>query len=283
MTVVMITRNRRGEARRAVQRLIDLPERPAIIVVDNASTDHTAACLRDLDERVSVIELDRNTGASGRNVGVRHATTRYVAFADDDSTWRPGSLGRAARILDDHPDVGLIAGRILLGDDQVVDPLSAQMAASRLPADPALPGRPVLGFAACAAVTRRGAFLDCGGFDQRYGVGGEERPLAVNLARAGWQLIYVPDCVAHHWPSPARDHAARRRILTRNDLWSSWLHRRWPSALRSTSRAMRAARTDPAVRAGLVDAVRGALPVWRQRQPVQPWLEGQLRLLDETP
>jgi GT2 family glycosyltransferase len=280
MTVVMITRNRRAEARRAVEQLLQLPERPPVIVVDNGSRDHTSSDLRSLHDRVSVIELDHNAGASGRNIGARHATTPYVAFADDDSTWLPGALGRAAEVLDAHPRIGLIAGRILVGPEQRLDPLSAEMAASPLPIDPALPGRPVLGFAACGAIVRRHAFLAVGGFDEHYGVGGEEGRLAVALAAAGWALVYVPECVARHWPSPARDHATRRRILTRNDLWSCWHHRRWPTVLRTTARTLRAARTDPATRAGLIDAARRALPELRRREAVEPWLEHHLQLLD---
>lgn len=280
ITVVMITKDRAEEAQRAVQRLLALPERVPIIVVDNGSTQHRVGVLEQLDQRVRVIRLGRNAGAAGRNIGVRHATTRLVAFADDDSAWLPGSLGRAARLFEQHPRLGLIAGRILVGDDLVLDPVCVEMAASPLPDDASLPGRPVLGFVACATVVRRDAFRGSGGFDERYGVGGEERPVAVALAAAGWALAYVPACVARHWPSPARDHSARRRTLARNDLWSCWRHRRWRTVLRATVGMVRAARRDRAVRAGLVDAVRGARPMLRERCRVESWLEEQLLLID---
>ena len=42
MTVVLITRNRRGELLRTLDRMTSLPERPPIIVVDNASSDRSA-------------------------------------------------------------------------------------------------------------------------------------------------------------------------------------------------------------------------------------------------
>ena len=249
-------------------------------MVDNGSTDGTVAALRHIDQRVTVIALDRNAGAAGRNIGVRRAHTPYVAFADDDSGWEAGSLARAARIMDQHPRVAVIAARILVGDERIVDPVCAEMARSPLGDDTSSPGRPVLGFVACGAIVRRDAFLSVGGFDEHYGVGGEELPVAVALAAGGWSLAYVDSCVARHWPSPIRDVAARRRAVTRNDLWSWWRHRRWSTALRLTARVAATARRDAAVRAGLLEALRRALPVLRGRRRVSRSLERQLMLLD---
>ncbi|WP_336159560.1 glycosyltransferase [Amycolatopsis sp. VC5-11] len=41
-SVVVITHNRREQLRETLQHLVTLPERPPILVVDNASTDGTA-------------------------------------------------------------------------------------------------------------------------------------------------------------------------------------------------------------------------------------------------
>ncbi len=62
---------------------------------------------------------------------------------------------------------------------------------SPLPVEPDLPGPPVLGFLACAAIVRRKAYLEVGGFDPRMMIGGEEELLAADLASAGWGLAYV--------------------------------------------------------------------------------------------
>jgi hypothetical protein len=52
---------------------------------------------------LEVIRLPRNMGAAGRTAGLRRAQTPYVAFADDDSWWAPGSLEFAEALLDAHP------------------------------------------------------------------------------------------------------------------------------------------------------------------------------------
>lgn len=280
VTAVMITRNRCDEAVRAVGRLLALPDRPPVVVVDNGSTDGTVAALARFDQRATIIPLGRNAGAAGRNVGVEAAGTEFVAFVDDDSGWAPGALARAGEIMAAHPRLALLAASVLVGEQQLLDPACVQMANSRLPADPQLPGPPVLGFIACAAVVRSDAFLAVGGFDERYGVGGEERSLAIDLAGPGWKLAYVDEVTALHWPSPLRDRAARSRILVRNELWLAWSRRRWPAVLRVTARALRLAATDGAARSGLVDAARDAPAVLRGRRRVDPWLERQIQLVD---
>ena len=84
VTVVIATRNRRPELLRTLGRLRDLPERPPVIVVDNASADDSPAAVRDRFPAVTLRVLPRNAGAAARNVGVALAATPYVAFSDDD-------------------------------------------------------------------------------------------------------------------------------------------------------------------------------------------------------
>jgi len=90
--VVIITYQRREEALGAVERLTALGEQPPVVLVDNGSTDGTADAVRRRFPQVDVLALDWNSGAVGRNLGVRRLTTPYVAFCDDDTWWEPGSL-----------------------------------------------------------------------------------------------------------------------------------------------------------------------------------------------
>jgi GT2 family glycosyltransferase len=280
VTAVMITRNRCDEAVQAIERLLQLPERPPIIVVDNSSTDDTLTAVSKFADRVTIIPLTRNAGAAGRNAGVEAARTPYIAFVDDDSSWKAGSLAQAAAVMAAHPSVAVLAAQLTVGEQQSLDPACRRMAASPLPADSDLPGPPVLGFIACAAVVRRDAFLAVGGFDERYGVGGEERSLALELADGGWKLAYVEDVRASHRPSPVRDRVDRGRVLVRNELWLAWSRRPWPSALRVTARFLRRAVNDSVARAGVVAAARQAGSVLRVRRCVAPWLEQQLQLIE---
>jgi uncharacterized protein YbjT (DUF2867 family) len=180
-----------------------------------------------------------------------------------------------------HPaDIGAVAAKILVGTDMKEDATCVAMAGSALESPRQLPGRPVLGFVACAAVLRRSAFLEVGGFHERLGVGNEEQLLALDLAQAGWSLAYVPEVVARHDPHTSRDPLGRRSDVARNTLWIGWLRRPLSGALRSTMQVVRQAFRDPSARAGLFAGLRGLGSVLRERRPTSHALERALRKVE---
>jgi GT2 family glycosyltransferase len=278
-TVVVITHNRRAEVIRSLEHMLELPERPRIVVVDNGSADGTADEIRRRYE-VEVIRLPCNRGAAARNVGASRATTRYVAFSDDDTWWVAGALARAADVLDRHPRLALVTGRVLVGTEAREDPTCAVMARSPLPPVPGLPGTPVLGFLAGASVARRSAFLGIGGFEPRLFLGGEEQLVAVDLVAAGWVLAYVADVEARHLPSPQRDRRRRSVLLLRNALWLAWLRRPAATALALTARLSWQARRDPLARRALGEALGGLGWALARRRVLPPPVEAALRRVE---
>ncbi len=281
ISVVVISRDRRESLLATLGRLDELPERPPILVVDNGSGDGTAAAVRRSYPSVRLIEAGTNLGSAGRTLGMQAVNTPYVAFADDDSWWAPGALSAAADLLTAHPRLAVLAGRVLVGPDGRLDPVCAAMAAAPLGCAADLPGPSVLGFLACGAVVRRSAYLQVGGFHPRFGVGGEEELLAVDLTSRGWGLAYVDAVVAHHHPSPARDPTGRRRTQVRNAAWSSWLRRPAGTVARQLVTLTPRLATDAAARTGLLHAVRGLPWVLRERKVVSRDLERRLRVLDQ--
>jgi GT2 family glycosyltransferase len=280
VSVVMITHNRVEETLRSLDRLVRLPERPRIVVVDNGSDDGTAAAIAGRLPDVEVLRLEENLGGAGRNLGVERVDTPFVAFCDDDTWWEPGSLRLAADLLEAHPRLATVTGRILVGPEGREAPICLELENSPLPSEPGLPGRPLLGFLAGASVARRSALREAGGFHRRFFVGGEEQLLAADLATRGWGMRYVPEIVVHHYPSTRRDVPRRRWQAVRNALWFAWLRRPWPSALRRTLALSRAALGDGAARKGLVAALAGLPWVCRERRVIPPEVERQLGLLE---
>jgi GT2 family glycosyltransferase len=280
LAIVMITHNRCAEVLRSLEYLTRLPEQPPILLVDNGSSDGTAALVARRFPQIDVVNAGGNLGALGRNLGVRRVTAPYVALCDDDTWWEPGGLRRAADLFDRHPQLGVLTARVLVGPEEREDPTCVEMAHSPLPVAPGIPGPPLLGFLAGASVVRRSAFLEVGGFPSHAFLGGEEALLAVDLAARGWWLCYVPELVVHHYPSPRRDVPGRRANLVRNGLWFAWLRRPLTSALRGTLRAARALPWDSAARHGFAAAVAGLPWVLRQRRVVPHEVEAGLRLLE---
>jgi GT2 family glycosyltransferase len=239
IAVVMITHNRRDEVLVSLEHLTRLPERPRIIVVDNASVDGTPDAVSSRYPQVDVLPAGGNLGAAARNIGVRGVEAPYVALCDDDTWWEPGSLTEAADLFDAYPRLGLAVARILVGPEEKEDPTCAVLERSPLPREPDMPGPPLLGFLAGASVVRRSAFLAAGGFEPRFFIGGEEEFLSVDLVLSGWWLCYLPQLLAHHYPSARRDSISRQWHLLRNALWFTWLRRPLPSAFRKTGRLLR--------------------------------------------
>lgn len=283
VTVAVITRDRSAEMLRTLDALTALPERPPVIVVDNSSDDATLRVLRGHPSAARVVQPRRNTGALGRNIAVLRARTPYVAFSDDDSWWSPGALRKAADLLDAHPRLGLLAARTLVGPDRYEDPINAVLAASPLPCAPDLPGRPVLGFLACACVVRRDAFLRAGGYHPLLFFGGEETLLAYDLAADGWGVTYEPSLTARHHPEPG-GRGGRSHLLLRNEVLTLLLRRPLPVALRAVARLVTAASAgEPGARLALREVLARLPAALARREALPPDVESAARLLDGRP
>ncbi|MFL6053932.1 MAG: glycosyltransferase family 2 protein [Actinoallomurus sp.] len=281
VTVVVATWNRRRELEQTLTRLRALPERPPIIVVDNASSDGSADLVATRFPDVRLVALLANRGGAARNVGMHLADTPYVAFSDDDSWWEPGALRAAVRVLDQYPRLAVLVARIDLGGGRL-DHVSRKMAQGLLGREADLPGPSVLIFPACAAVVRRSAFLDAGGFDELLFFGGEESLLALDLAVSGWGLAYVPEVTAHHAPSDNRGDQARRSMLhRRNDLLVTWMRLSTGRALRRTGALALEAVRDPLARDTLRQVLRRLPAALARRRRVPDVWERRLRTLHE--
>jgi GT2 family glycosyltransferase len=272
VTVVVASRNRREEL------LATIPRHEApVVLVDNASRDGSAEAVRTAYPDVTVLALDRNLGAAGRTLGVARAGTPFVAFADDDSWWAPGDLARAVAIMREHPRLALLNARILVGPEERLDPVCAEMARSPLPAPAGAAGPALLGFVACAALVRTAAFQEVGGFDAVVRFPGEEERVALDLAAAGWELAYVDDVTVHHHPSPVRHAPARRQVaIWRSRLLTALMRLPAGDVLRTVAGAVRAGR--PGI-VGTLRALPDAPGALQRRRVIPPVVRASLDVL----
>ena len=80
-----------------------------IIVVDDGSTDNTAAIA--VRENVRVLRLSKNAGpGAARNYGVAHSHGDVVFFVDSDVVVAPDSVQRVTQAFADHPQVAAVFG-----------------------------------------------------------------------------------------------------------------------------------------------------------------------------
>ncbi|MCW2901246.1 MAG: wbbL1 [Streptosporangiaceae bacterium] len=281
LTVVMITRNRQAEVLRTLGHMTALPEGAPIVVVDNGSADGTAEAIAAVHPEVRLIRSAANLGAVGRNVGVETVGTAYVAFCDDDTWWEPGAMARAADLLDAHPRLASVTGRILVEPHLGEDPITPELRHSPLPAPDWLPGPALLSILAGASMLRVTAFRAAGGFSPRLWLSGEEELLSLDLAAQGWWMCWAEDVVVHHAASKLRDPRQRRKLGIRNTLWTAWLRRPAWDALRRTAAVLRSVPRDRASAVAVAAALAGLPWVVRERRVVPAHVEQGLRLLEE--
>lgn len=80
-----------------------------VIVVDDGSTDHTAAVMLQFnDPRVVLVRQENHGRSQARNRALEMARGRYIAFLDSDDLYMPGKLALQIDYLDLNPEVGMV-------------------------------------------------------------------------------------------------------------------------------------------------------------------------------
>jgi glycosyltransferase involved in cell wall biosynthesis len=106
VSIVLPTFNRADTVRRSIRSVLDQSHQNLeLIVVDDGSTDNTAAVMKDItDPRVRYIRFERNRGQSTvRNAGIAESRANLIAFQDSDDTWLPEKLSRQLPLLEADP------------------------------------------------------------------------------------------------------------------------------------------------------------------------------------
>jgi glycosyltransferase involved in cell wall biosynthesis len=80
-----------------------------IIVVDDASTDHSKAIVQKSKSRgLQIVEHSQNNGLSAsRNTGIKNSTANFIAFLDADDTWEPFFLEKMHQMISRFPQAGI--------------------------------------------------------------------------------------------------------------------------------------------------------------------------------
>lgn len=239
VTVVIVNFNGGSHVLRCLDSLAAqtvLPER--IMLVDNASTDDSLAACRDLvaarpalAERTMIDALGANVGfAAGSNRGLTAADTEFVALLNPDAfperRWLEALMTAAAC----HPEATAFGSRqMLAGRPGVLDGIGDRWHVSGLawreghgrplcPAD--LEAREIFSPCAAAALYRRVALLEAGGFDEDYFCFGEDVDLGFRLRLAGHIARYVPDAVVEHVGGASSEGRLATYLGHRNLLWT---------------------------------------------------------------
>lgn len=211
-TVSLIIPNRNGRhfLRPCLESLRQQTRTPdEIIVVDNGSTDGSQGFLRKQYPGVSVLELGYNAGFSvAMNRGVEAASGGYVALLNNDTECEPQWLENLAEALDQHPDIGFCAAKMLHFDRKDLIDTAGDMFSTGgfffkrggFQFDEGQYDQPERVFGACAgaAIYRKSLFDELGGFDEDFFIYQEDGDLSFRAQLAGFPCLFVPDAVVYH-------------------------------------------------------------------------------------
>ncbi|GAA5183274.1 hypothetical protein GCM10023322_22170 [Rugosimonospora acidiphila] len=196
ITVVVTARDRCEWLRRCLSALAELSAKPAVVVVDHSAHDATARMVSRDFPQVRLLRRQPTNVAEARNAGVAASATPFVALAEVDSGWAPGSLEKGVELMGKYDRLAVVAARTLSGKERKPDPITKSMASASEGKETDLPGPSIQLFRASSAILRREAFLEVGGFDPAASPTGPTRRLVMDLERAGWGLAYCPEVVA---------------------------------------------------------------------------------------
>jgi glycosyltransferase involved in cell wall biosynthesis len=108
VSAILPVRDRAAWIGRAVESVLAQTHRDVeLIVVDDGSTDGTAAVLERLATRMLRLRTPGSGPYAARNLGIAHARGDLIAFIDSDDAWRPDHLASLVPRFD-RAEVGLV-------------------------------------------------------------------------------------------------------------------------------------------------------------------------------
>lgn len=204
-------------------------DRMEVLVVDDGSTDGTyaeAAAYRDRDDRVSVYHRANGGKHAALNFALSCSRGEFVVTVDADSVLDPGALRMAVAKLDADPELGAVAGTVVIDNPEgVVGGVQAleyvlgintlRRAFSHLGSVMVVPG--------CLGVFRREALVEVGGYDPDTVT--EDFDLTLTLLKAGWRVELSEGVVYTEAPFSFADLLHQRLRWTRGNVQTLRKHR----------------------------------------------------------
>jgi len=192
-----------------------------VVVVDNESSDGTAAVVEAGFPRARVVRCANRGFAHANNRALLTCESRYLLCLNPDTEIVAGSFGELVEMLDARPQLGLVGVKQLTGEGDLYPTVRRFPNAGRAFAEAFIPeglagrrsgvGERRLDLAAyegeieCDWTTgaymliRREALLGAGLMDERLFLYGDEPDLCIRIKRAGWRIVHSPRMtIVHH-------------------------------------------------------------------------------------
>jgi len=182
-----------------------------VVVVDDGSTDNTAAVAAACDARVRLVRQPNRGAAAARNRGVSVSRAKYVAFLDADDEWLEGRIEKTIDAIERAPG-SVLAFSAIVPVDEAGKPTDRWQGVdcSRAPTMNDLLSRcwPIL---PSSVTVSRDAFLRAGGFDEEFRRPGYQDVELWLRARELGAFEYVAEPLVRYRAIPSTDRMAKYR------------------------------------------------------------------------
>ena len=227
VSFVVLTCDRQAELLRLLEQLAPLAAAdPGVeaVVVDNGSTDGTAAAVAGRHPWVRLVALPANAGTGSRNRGLERARGDIVVTLDDDMTdVGPDTLAAVRAAFADAPRTGAVTFTVTRpGGGPVRDWVH------RRPPAAADDRFATYELTEGAVAFRREALAEAGFYREDFFLSHEGIELAYRLLDAGWDVVHDGRVrVGHDHRQEGRPGWRRHYYDTRNLFWVAVLHQPW--------------------------------------------------------
>ncbi len=201
VSVVIVTYNKADTIVGAIESVLQQSYRDfEILVIDDGSTDETAARVRPYLDRIRYLPKPNGGTGSARNLGIAEAQGDFVAFLDGDDLWLPRKLEIQMAAFRQEPEILAVQCSAYCVDAQLKEVLEERRCA---PSQDTLMDfllfRNLPAFSS-AVVIRRGVLQSIGGFGTDLVIL-SDWDMACRLARAG-TLRSVPEILVYYRQYP---------------------------------------------------------------------------------
>jgi GT2 family glycosyltransferase len=180
-----------------------------IIVVNNASTDGTAAYLQRLEKRVKVITNKKNDGfVSACNRGAATANGKYLVFLNNDTIPQRGWLAGLVSLARSEEKIGVVGAQLLYPNGNLQeaggiiwrDGTGANYGRGDDPAKRKYNRvREVDYCSGACLLIKADLFREIGGFDKAFAPGYfEDADFCFTARKNGWRVMYSPQAKVIH-------------------------------------------------------------------------------------
>jgi len=218
-SVVILTFNRERYLRKQLDALIDI-NNCEIIIVDNCSEKNYASLIKEEYPAITLIALDKNYGAVGRNFGIIQAKGDYIITLDDDI------YGLSEKDLREVERVFKTDTVIQALCFKVVDEKNGSICNWCHPRDPAIYGNTTFetyNISEGAVAFRRDLFKAIDVYPWDFFISHEGPDLGYRIINANYKTIYTPTIYVTHAYAPEGRKSWRRYYYdTRNTIWLAY-------------------------------------------------------------